>query len=274
MEYDEWFAAEDGEGSIIQFVIDACAEANVTPFFLTKIRYPRYLRFNGKVQTGISLMPEVVRKWLAPFGSPSDELLESLAWSAQAGARDPVIRLTAVWQQIDEYPKLLQQCRDLLGTTGWRLTLDILRFTPTKAVTIGNRYQEAAAIFAREMAGGENASLIELGKQAQSSDEKVKKIRPSEERQADIYRWFRQQLDVLGCSNVMITPCKGDPAELLPLVMDGTIKAMPCACFNVSSCGKRDEIVPLDVMGAAQEQLALVKAACKPGIATKSSITT
>ena len=43
VEYDEWFANSDGEGSIIQFIIDACAEAKATPFFLTKIRYPDYL---------------------------------------------------------------------------------------------------------------------------------------------------------------------------------------------------------------------------------------
>ena len=40
VEYDEWFSNEDGNGSMIQFVIDACNEAEVTPFFLTKIRYP------------------------------------------------------------------------------------------------------------------------------------------------------------------------------------------------------------------------------------------
>src|SRR5207302_269446 len=81
VEYDEWFSSVDGEGSIIQYVIDACAEADVCPFFLTKIRYPRYLRFHGKVQVGISLMPEPVRKWVAPHGSPADELLDSLAWA-------------------------------------------------------------------------------------------------------------------------------------------------------------------------------------------------
>lgn len=48
VEYDEWFADEDGKDSMIQFVIDACREAEVTPFFLTKIRYPRYLRFEGE----------------------------------------------------------------------------------------------------------------------------------------------------------------------------------------------------------------------------------
>jgi hypothetical protein len=99
VEYDEWFAAPNGTGSIIQFVINACADAEVTPFFLTKVRYPRYLRFDGKVQVGISLMPEPVRTWLAPNGSPADELLDSLAWAWSVGAVDPVIRLTVIWQQ-------------------------------------------------------------------------------------------------------------------------------------------------------------------------------
>jgi hypothetical protein len=31
VEYDEWFTQSDGTGSMIQFVIDACAEADVTP---------------------------------------------------------------------------------------------------------------------------------------------------------------------------------------------------------------------------------------------------
>jgi DNA repair photolyase len=131
VEYDEWFVDEDGNGSMIQFVIDACNDADVTPFFLTKIRYPQYLRFDGTVQVGVSLMPESVRRWVAPNGSSAEELLESLAWTVKAGAIDPVIRMTAVWQQIEEYPDFLRLCRDRLGTTGWRLTLDILRFTPT-----------------------------------------------------------------------------------------------------------------------------------------------
>jgi hypothetical protein len=117
VEYDEWFAAPDGIGSMVQFVIDACAEAEVTPFFLTKLRYPRYLRFHGKVQVGISLMPEPVRAWLAPNGSAAEELLNSLAWAWSAGAVDPVIRLTAIWQQKEVYPDFLKLIRDRLRTS-------------------------------------------------------------------------------------------------------------------------------------------------------------
>lgn len=211
VEYDEWFVTEDGEGSMIQFVIDACNAAEVTPFFLTKIRYPRYLRFNGKVQVGISLMPEPVRRWVAPNGSPAEELLDSLAWAVEAGAVDPVIRMTAVWQQIEEYPDFLRLCRDRLGTTGWRLTLDILRFTPTTASIIAKRYPEAAEAFAREIAPDELTSLQELARQAKGSKEHVKKIRPPADRQAEIFLWFREQLNKLGCNNVLLTPCKGDP---------------------------------------------------------------
>jgi hypothetical protein len=49
IEVDEWFAGQNGEGSLVQAVIDACAKARVTPFFLTKVRYPTYLRFSGRV---------------------------------------------------------------------------------------------------------------------------------------------------------------------------------------------------------------------------------
>ena len=234
VEYDEWFSDEDGSGSMIQFVINACNEAEVTPFFLTKIRYPRYLRFIGKVQVGISLMPESVRRWVAPNGSPAEELLESLAWAVEAGAIDPVIRMTAVWQQIEEYPDFLRLCRDRLGTTGWRLTLDILRFTPTTASIIATRYPEAAEAFAREIAPDGTTSLRELARQAKGSKKHVKKIRPPADRQAEIFMWFREQLNELGCSDVMLTPCKGDPNELTPLARRKIISAMPCACYGAT----------------------------------------
>ena len=122
VEYDERFAVPDGTGSMIQFIIDACADAEVTPFFLTKIRYPRYLRFDGKVQVGISLMPEPGRTWLAPNGSPVDELLDSLAWAWSVGAVDPVMRLTVIWQQKEVYPNFLRVIRDCLGIQ-WAATL-------------------------------------------------------------------------------------------------------------------------------------------------------
>ena len=235
VEYDEWFSEDDGTGSMIQYVIDACENATVTPFFLTKIRYPRYLKFRGKVQVGISLMPEPVRRWVAPNGSPAEELLDSLAGAVRAGAVDPVIRMTAVWQQIDEYPDLLALCRDRLGSTGWRLTLDILRFTPTTASIIARRYPEAAAVFAREIAPEGTLSLQELARNAKRGDGHVKKIRPPADRQADIFMWFRKHLNDLDCSSVMLTPCKGDPEELTPLARLKIISAMPCACYGTES---------------------------------------
>lgn len=232
VEYDEWFAEPDGTGSMIQFVIDACAAAEVTPFFLTKIRYPRYLQFHGKVQVGISLMPEPVREWLAPNGSPADELLDSLAWAWSAGAGDLVIRLTAIWQQKEVYPDFLKLVRDHLGTSGWRLTLDILRFTPVTASIIAKRYPHAAKTFASEIAPDGDRTLGELAREAKGGEEHVKKIRPPADRQAEIFMWFRQQLNDLGCKDVMLTPCKGDPDELAPLARLKVINAMPCACYG------------------------------------------
>ncbi len=228
VEYDEWFSAADGQGSIVQFVIDASAEAGVTPYFLTKIRFPPYLRFSGRVQVGISLMPEPLRQRFAPHGSPSDELLDSLAWSVSQGAQHPVVRMTTLWQEWDRYPALLAQCRDRLGSKDWRLTVDILRFTPSTARTIGKRYPEAAAVFAREISPEGNATLGELAKQ---STKGTKKLRPPIETQADIYGKIREELDRLGCSEVPVTACKGNPEELLPLVRSKVIRMMPCACY-------------------------------------------
>ena len=234
VEYDEWFAEPGGEGSIIQYVIDACAAADVTPFFLTKIRYPRHLRFTGKVQAGISLMPEPVRQWVAPHGSPAEELLDSLAWAVSAGARaTPVVRLTVIWRQIEEYPEFLEFCRERLGTSGWRLTLDVLRFTPTTAYIIAKRYPEASIAFAGEISAGSSGDLGALARAAKGAAEHVKKIRPPAERQEEIFRWFRTQLNTLGCGSVMLTPCKGDPDELAPLARLKVINAMPCACYGV-----------------------------------------
>lgn len=175
VEYDEWFAKPDGTGSMIQFVIDACAAAGVTPFFLTKIRYPRYLKFNGKVQVGISLMPEPVRRWVAPNGSPAEELLDSLAWAWSVGAVDPVIRLTVIWQQKDVWPDFLKRIHERLGTSGWRLTLDILRFTPVTASIIAKRYPKAAVTFAGEIAPDGKKTLSALAREAKGSEEHVKK---------------------------------------------------------------------------------------------------
>ena len=239
VEYDEWFAKTSGSGSIIQYVIDACADARVVPFFLTKIRYPRYLQFRGKVQVGISLMPEPIREWLAPNGSPADELLESLAWAWRSGAVDPVIRLTVIWNQREIYQEFLDRIVNTLGTTGWRLTLDILRFTPSTASIIAKRYPEAASAFAEEISPGSGDSLAALARSARSAKEHVKKIRPPAERQAEIFIWFRKQLNARGCREVLLTPCKGDPDELTPLARLKIISAMPCACYAASGRSAR-----------------------------------
>ncbi len=57
--------------------------------------------------------------------------------------------------------------------------------------------------------------------------------------------WFRERLNELGCSDVMLTPfCKGDPAELTPLARLKVINAMPCACYGVSPPRLLKERVP------------------------------
>lgn len=227
VEYDEWFAGPDGEGSMVQYVIDACARAEVTPFLLTKIRFPRYLQFNGRVQVGISAMPESIRQLMAPHGSPTEELVQSLAWAVDAGAFDPVVRLLFLRESRDQYVEMLHLLREHLGTSGWRLTLDILRFTPITLSKIAKRYPELADVFAAELGDG-TQTLTEL-----ASGSTDKKVRPSIERQAEMYRWIRSELDRIGCQAVAVSACKGNPDELLPLVRNGVIDAMPCACYGV-----------------------------------------
>lgn len=87
VELDRFFVTENGEGSLVQSVIDSCAEAGVIPLFLTKIAFPQYLKFRGSVKVSISLLPEELRPRVAPHGSPTDELLESLAWAVKQGAQ-------------------------------------------------------------------------------------------------------------------------------------------------------------------------------------------
>jgi hypothetical protein len=180
-------------------------------------------------------MPEPVRAWLAPNGSAADELLDSLAWAWSAGAVDPVIRLTAIWQQKEVYPDFLKLIRDRLGTHGWRLTLDILRFTPVTASIIAKRYPKAAITFASEIDPNSKRTLAELVRDTKSGEEHVKKIRPPADLQAEIFIWFRQQLNDLGCRNVILTPCKGDPHQLTSLVRLKVLNAMPCACYGASN---------------------------------------
>lgn len=227
VEYDEWFAGPDGEGSMVQYVIDACAMAEVTPFLLTKIRFPGYLHFRGRVQVGISAMPEKVRQLMAPHGSPTQELVESLAWAVQRNAVAPVVRLFFLGEQRDLYPDLLCMLRQHLGPSGWRLTLDIPRFTSNTLTTIAGRYPELEKTFSAELGDG-TQSLVELARK--STD---KKVRPSFDRQTENYQWVRRELDRAGCQAVALSACKGNPEELLPLVRDGVIDAMPCACYGV-----------------------------------------
>ena len=232
IEYDRWFSDEDGQGSIAQFIIDACAAANVSPLFLSKIAFPRYLRFHGTVHVGVSLMPEALRQQLAPFSSPSDELLDSLAWALNEGAAHPVIRLFVMRQHLFRYTSLLAACRDRLGTSGWRVTVDVPRFAPDTLSQIAIRYPELEPAVARELEPRSTRTLREI---AGSSRKKVKQIRPPLHLEVQVYRRLRDILDRLGCQAIPLTPCKGHPAALLPLVEEGILCRSPCACYAPKS---------------------------------------
>ncbi len=228
IEFDRLFVEEHGEGSLVQTVIDACAEADVIPFFLSKIAFPRYLRFHGSVKVGVSVVPEKIRPEIAPYGSPTDTLLDSLAWAVESGAQHPVVRSFVLWEHRNLYPALLEACRDRLGTGGWQLTVDIPRFTPTTLSLIAKRYPKAASMLATELDPSGTRTASEIASAARGD----KKARPPLERQEEIYRRVRSMLDELGCQDVMMSACKGAPDELLPLVHEKVIQMMPCACFS------------------------------------------
>jgi hypothetical protein len=108
------------------------------------------------------------------------------------------------------------------------------------ASIIAKRYPKPAVTFAGEIAPGEDKTLGDLAREAKGSDEHVKKIRPPANRQAEIFMWFRQQLNELGCKDVMLTPCKGDPGELAPLARLKIINSMPCACYGTQSSVRKN----------------------------------
>ena len=200
-------------------------------YFLTKIAFPRYLKFHGSVQVGVSLMPEAIRKDIAPFGSTTDELLSSLAWAASAGATNPGIRLFVMHQYLEQYAPLLKLCRQYLGQRGWQLTVDVPRFAPDTLSQIAIRYPELAPTLAQELDPNSGRSLREIAGQARR---KIKQLRPPPEKEAHVYQELRRILDEIGCQEVPITACKGDPQALLSLVHDGVICKSPCACYGPS----------------------------------------
>ncbi len=236
VEYDHWFSTPDGEGSMVQYIIDACEEARVMPFFLTKQAYPDYLKYNGMVQVGISLSPEPVRQWLSPHGSSAEVLLESLRNAVAKGAVSPVIRLAIIWSQREAYPPLLDRIAELFkdynDDGGLRITADIIRFTPSTAAEIGRLYPEQA----RTLFAEANVPYTDDGDKLRVNTRAAtdRKFRPEVEQQATIYRWLRDELNARGLRGVDLTPCKGNPDELLPLVREGTIEAMPCACYALN----------------------------------------
>ena len=240
IEYDRWFCGDDGEGSIAQFIIDACAQIGITPYFLTKVAFPRYLRFRGTVQVGISLMPESIRRKIAPFGSPTEELLSSLAWAVSADATNPGIRLLVMHQYLDQYVSLLTQCRKYLGQRRWRLTVDIPRFASDTLSKIATRYPDLAPILARELDPHGRRSLREIAGQSRGQAEQ---IRPPIEEEVHVYQEVRRLLDRIGCGEVPISACKGDPQALLPLVEQGVLCRFPCACYAQVTTGPVAHVV-------------------------------
>jgi len=236
VEYDNWFSKPNGEGSMVQYIIDACEEARIMPFFLTKQAYPDYLKYKGMVQVGISLSPEPVREWLSPNGSSAEVLLQSLRNAVAKGAVSPVIRLAIIWSQREAYLPLLdgvaELFKDYTDDGGLRITADIIRFTPSTAAEIGRIYPEQA----RTLFAEANVPYTDDGDKLRVNTRATtdRKFRPEVEQQANIYRWLREELNARGLRGVDLTPCKGNPDELLPLVREGTLEAMPCACYALN----------------------------------------
>jgi DNA repair photolyase len=219
VEEDPWFVDEQGQGSLMQTILDLSSQRGIVSFFLTKGVYEPYLRLEGRLALlAISLNAPAISAIFEPGGAPPEERLRSLAWAIEHGAFDHTIRLGPIIPVAGyraAYHELFAQIRDILGPRLKRMTVDILRFSPQMPRLLRARFPEE--IVAPLLAELEPAV-------------KAHKYRPSVHRQLRLYRWVRLLLERYGLGQVQTTPCKADPTEGRLFLKAGAITSMPCAC--------------------------------------------
>lgn len=219
VEEDPWFVDAQGDGSLVQTIIDASTERRVVAFFLTKGVYEEYLRLDGRLALlAISLNAPGISEVFEPGGAPPEQRLQGLARAIDAGLMDHTIRLGPLipaegYQQ--EYEQLFEMMADILGQRLRRITVDILRFSPQMPRILRASFPESVV----------SALLTEM-----ESEVRAHKYRPSSDRQLELYQWVRTLLKRYGLEHVLTTPCKAEPGEARAFLKAGVIGSMPCAC--------------------------------------------
>src|SRR6266568_5808197 len=219
VEEDPWFVDEEGNGSLVQTILDLSTERGIVAFFLTKGVYEPYLRLDGRLALlAISLNAPAISTVFEPGGAPPEARLNGLAWAIDHGAMDHTIRLGPVIP-IEGYKKhyheLFEMMADILGPRLKRMTIDILRFSPQMPGILRASFPEEIV----------SSLLTEMEPAV-----KAHKYRPSAHRQQQLYHWVKTMLAHYGMAHVKTTPCKADPTEAFLFLRAGDIASMPCAC--------------------------------------------
>jgi len=219
VEEDPWFVDEQGNGSLVQTILNLSTERGIVAFFLTKGVYEPYLQLEGRLALlAISLNAQAISDVFEPGGASPEERLKGLAWAIDHGAMDHTIRLGPIIP-IEGYKKhyheLFEMMADILGPRLKRITIDILRFSPQMPGILRASFPESIV----------SSLLTEMEPAVKSH-----KYRPSAHRQQRIYHWVKAMLTHYGMSQVKTTPCKADPAEAFLFLQAGDITSMPCAC--------------------------------------------
>ena len=219
VEQDPWFVDEQGQGSLVQTILNLSTERGIVAFFLTKGKYESYLQLDGRLALlAISLNAPAISQVFEPGGAPAEERLKGLAWAIDHGAMDHTIRLGPIIPVAGyerHYHELFQMMRDILGTRLKRITVDLLRFSPQMPGILRASFpEEIVAALLGEMEG----------------EVKAHKFRPTVDRQQQLYHWVNTMLAEYGMPQVKTTPCKADPAEAMQFLKAGDIGSMPCAC--------------------------------------------
>jgi DNA repair photolyase len=219
VEEDPWFVDTQGDGSLVQTILDLSTARGVVAFFLTKGIYEPYLKLDGRLALfAISLNAPAISSVFEPGGAPPEARLKGLAWAIDHGLMDHTIRLGPIipidgYEQ--HYHELFQMMSDILGSRLRRITVDLLRFSPQMPAIL-------KASFPLEIV---TPLLAEM-----ESEVKAHKFRPSAERQRQLYHWVNTLLIQYGMPKVKTTPCKADPTEAFLFLKAGDIESMPCAC--------------------------------------------
>jgi len=219
VEEDPWFVDENGNGSLIQTILDLSTERGIVAFFLTKGVYEPYLDLQERLALlAISLNADTISSRFEPGGASPEERLRGLAWAIDHGAMDHTIRLGPIIP-IDGYKKhyheLFEMMADILGPRLKRITIDILRFSPQMPGILRASFPESIV----------STLLAEMEPAI-----KAHKYRPSAHRQQQLYRWVKTMLAHYKMPQVKTTPCKADPTEAFLFLKAGDITSMPCAC--------------------------------------------